>query len=609
MNSSDPKKPNRKNFNISIHEFTDVFLGIDDQILQLHQCSSDDFLGLNADFKQYYKQTKAISDNASQIFNALTESETKALLKDLENLYKDLKSIQIQFSNHLNDTISLLKEIIQLQSKLFLPLKNMNQDLLTLKFLLANLKISNSTQNKAEISKIEKIVYSYNEVINDFKICSFQNESNIEQLKDSVTKSLLNFESIKERNLNDLDSILNNIHNGIILFAEKHEEVARQIPELAHKTESSSKSIADIITNLQYHDIIRQKMEHVQATHKKLLDELEAIADEKDDKEKENHQKLLVRIRDIANLQSAQLVYANKEYQQAIEVITDKFLSISDDMTTISSMCKAINAAQDNSDELYLQSLIDKMQNSSNVLNRFLDASQSFTQQIDGLTSQIFRTGEGVGKFSKSLINLKNISAQTLEAFSSSYKEDKDLSNSLKQVESLYYDVERFEGIIQEGFGKIANIGSKLLPNIGENLKGAQSNGIFMQAAKSMGEIINQLNQKYLRVKSLLDENLTASKNISADVKESINKVRYYDFFEKVIVDIIAEFNHIYQMLKTEISSDDSGTEDLDSIKKLYTMASEHKIHDKITHTDGEVDLFSDDENNFEEDDDNLELF
>jgi hypothetical protein len=61
-------------------------------------------------------------------------------------------------------------------------------------------------------------------------------------------------------------------------------------------------------------------------------------------------------------------------------------------------------------------------------------------------------------------------------------------------------------------------------------------------------------------------------------------------------------------MLRAELSETDKA-EDLDSIKNLYTMASEHKIHDKVSQTEGDVNLFTDDEAEPDDDDDNLELF
>ena len=129
------KNPSVITINSAINEFAEVFMGIDNQILQLHQCSSDDFLGLNADFKQYYHQAKEISTNATQIFNNLAEKESKQILSDLEDLYESLKKVQVKFSEQLNRAIALLQSIADFQRKLFLAVKNLNQDILTLKFL------------------------------------------------------------------------------------------------------------------------------------------------------------------------------------------------------------------------------------------------------------------------------------------------------------------------------------------------------------------------------------------------------------------------------------------------------------------------------------------
>jgi len=56
----------------SIQEITTIFGEIDEKILSLHSCSSEDFLTLNAYFKKYYSDSKTISNNASNLFNILT---------------------------------------------------------------------------------------------------------------------------------------------------------------------------------------------------------------------------------------------------------------------------------------------------------------------------------------------------------------------------------------------------------------------------------------------------------------------------------------------------------------------------------------------------------
>ncbi|MFP4556688.1 MAG: hypothetical protein ACLFNU_07445 [Bacteroidales bacterium] len=611
--TKDSNKNQDSNRKFSIREFINIFGDIDEKILQLHQCSSDDFLGLNTDFKQYYNQSKLISSNATNIFNELAESETAALIKRIETLYKDLKAVQTHFTKKLDRSISDLKEMLELLDKIFFPVKNLNQDLLTLKFLLANLKISDSTSDSSNLLNNEKVIHGYNEVINRFKVCGYQNEVNLETLKDNVKGALSAFEDIRGKNIIDLDNILNNIHYGIILFAEKHEEVARLIPEVTKKTENSSKSIADIITNLQYHDIIRQKMEHVHSTHKKLIVDLEKTANEQNNDSLQNHQKMLVRIRDIANLQSAQLVHANKEYQKAIETITNKFIAISNDMTNISEKCHEINISQDNAEEFHLQGIIEKLSNSATVLSLFLDAEKSFYNRIDIISNQVTQTSSSISKYSLALKELEQATAVTLKAYNIASTKDQEITKPLQQVENLYSEILKFKDEIQSVFSKVEQIGGDL--SAGIQSKELKQNGSFGQSATSMNSIISQLNQKNLQIKDLLQENRTISTKISKDVRETIGKVRYYDFFEKVIVDIISEFNHIYKMLRAEITQDDSEKEkEYEQIKSQYTMASEHQIHDKITQDQGDVDLFGDDEFDSEnadnkEDDDNFELF
>ncbi|MDD2550448.1 MAG: hypothetical protein PHD00_10190, partial [Bacteroidales bacterium] len=460
-----PKHLNSSQISITsaISEFAEVFMGIDNQILQLHQCSSDDFLGLNADFKLYYGQAKKISGNATQIFNNLAEKESRQFLINLEGLYESLSRVKIKFASQLDRSIAHLQSIADFQRKLFLPIKNLNQDLLTLKFLLANIEISNSTMPTPQNGNFEKLIKRYGAIISQFKELGLNSESNLSKLKAGVTSSLKHFESIKQKNLNDLDIILNTIHYGIILFAEKHEEVARQIPQLTIKTEDSSQSIADIITNLQYHDIIRQKMDHVQATHKNLLNDLLETTNKPKGGNTEDNQKLLIKIRDIANLQSAQLVHANKEYQKAIEAITEKFIAISSNMSTVATMCKEINFSHDNADELYLQNMAQKMQNASAVLNNFSDASSTYEKHVKQLAHQIICTQKSVQTFSESLTDLREVTAQTIIVLNS-IATNKHHSQTINQVETLYEDVEKFEGIIQQVFSNIVAVSGELLP-------------------------------------------------------------------------------------------------------------------------------------------------
>ncbi|MHC1704421.1 MAG: hypothetical protein AB9846_10975 [Tenuifilaceae bacterium] len=598
---------------LSVKDISAIFFKIDEQILELHNCSSDDFLGLNSDFKKYYKQSKSISENANEIFKTLAEGGSGNLFKELQLLYKELKNSQDNFVNQLDSSLIKIKSILSSLDQLFLPIKNLNQDLMTLKFLITNIRLSNSNPVEKSTKNNDKTFTELIQIINEFKKCSLENEANISKLHSEVTKNIIIVESILKRAQNDLDSILNNIHYGIILFAEKFEETNRQIPELTQKTERSSQSIADIITNLQYHDIIRQKIEHIQLTHKSILGELERFGETIDRSDVDNQAKLFLKIRDIAGLQAAILVKANKEYQVAIEKITEEFIVIGNDMTGVSMLCQKISKTSDSSDEIHLNNMLQKLQDSAIILNNFIDAGKEYSVIVKKISVLVKDTLNGIDTNCAINKKLINTSTPILKGFSENKNEtliSKDIDDQFVNVNQ---DIQKLEGDIVASFKNVIMSEEALSLEINLFNKEIANQRNFEQTAESLNSIMNKFKEKSDRIQFLLEENLNQSKSITSGVKESIKKIRYYDLFETNIVDIILELNSIYKKIKGDIRDDSEKEENLKKVKELYTMESEHQIHDKVVVTDEEVNLFSNSDIVNKEDkksnEDDVELF
>ncbi|MCK7511950.1 MAG: hypothetical protein MZV70_53165 [Desulfobacterales bacterium] len=78
------------------------------------------------------------------------------------------------------------------------------------------------------------------------------------------------------------------------------------------------------------------------------------------------------------------------------------------------------------------------------------------------------------------------------------------------------------------------------------------------------------------------------------NIKTSIEGVKYYDYFEKSIDEIIVQLSTVNKRLTAEDTGTISHEEALKYIRDKYTMASEHYIHDKILKKEeqGDTDLF-----------------
>jgi len=595
---------------ISVKEISSILSKIDDQIIDLYNCSSNDFMNLYADFKKFYNDSNGISDRAKEIFRLLSEENNKTLFLDLQELYKDLNKLQGLFHRNLNITSNGLKNVQSHFDQLFIPIKNLKQNLSTLRFLLANINLSEFNLSNKEKEKWESIIIENDEIIDKYREgCSYC-EILISGLEKEISQIASSFEGFYSRNSGALDSLLNNIHFGIIFFAEKQEEVKFQIPELTTKTENNSQSIADIITNLQYQDIIRQKIEHIQKSHKSIQNELQQLY-ELDSADVEKETQLLQKIKDIASLQAAILVKANKEYQQAIEKITKKFLEIGDDMLAITTICMKLNSSNDDTEEAQLTGMLNRLTNSEHILSEFVDRSKFYINQIEPFNIKIQKVNQAIVDL---LLTGKQCNSSTksiISFFQKCSDCDQNIYSTLKHIESVYTDINDSENIINALLFEIKTTQNELLVGLIQSKEIFVSNKLISSSIKSINSILAKLKEKSVKINLLLDENVLKSTSTIGEIKESIKRVSYYDLFEKTINKIILELNEIHYQLRGKIFDDSKRVENLNTMKKLYTMKTEHDIHNRVILKDDDNRYLDDHTANDEKskDTDEVELF
>jgi hypothetical protein len=122
--------------------------------------------------------------------------------------------------------------------------------------------------------------------------------------------------------------------------------------------------------------------------------------------------------------------------------------------------------------------------------------------------------------------------------------------------------------------------------------------------------MLDQLDAENLSLDNFLKQNKQLCEEIINNINSTISNIDYYDFFEKVIEDVINVLNVTTYKLKLCSSDQDKETTliNLKELKANYTMESERIIHQRVEENSGEntgMIGFSVPE----EDDDSVELF
>ena len=577
----------------SVEEIVSLFEDVDQKIQDLHQCSADDFLGLNAKFKNFYKESKSVSSDATTLLALFSHEQNEQLKEELTAGRTELQLSLDSMKEQQYETLRLVHDLGDAMSAYLFPLRHINNEFGILNMELIALEVSFRTallQNNFDTKSFQQMIRDWEEFVYDITETKKLSQSFLEECE----YSLHHIELIGGRGLRSLVTLTELTEQGLILFDAKQKESNQNLPAIRAKSDSVAKSIADVITSLQYQDIIRQKMEHIQQAHVKLLGDLQQIDL---DKSPNAWTQVLVQVRDISALQAAQLLATNKEYQAAIEAIALHFRTIAKEMTSVASICRStMNDNDDREQRSTITDLVDRFKRADALLARVLEVFPECSREVllirDGASMLQKRIGGHVETFFR-------LSTQ-VEVMLSPYRKTlgRHFEHYMLQVDEMLSTMRRnMESVSVQNAILI-----KSIEGLGRYAKKLAESELLWDYVQLNVKRSHSLSERLLNTEqesnALLRKIETTCRSISDETQAALAAVRYYDFFENVIAEIVRGLSSMSSRICAEVDVAEHG--DMSAVRNLYTMESERKIHDQFTGTN---------EEEAPADDDDLELF
>lgn len=583
---------------ITVEEAIATFKRIEGWIAEILDTSSEDFLSLNNQFKVYHRESKKISDNALHIIESLTDQQLTTTFQQLKWIVEGFYQLSEQFTSQIETYEIDLKRSIHKIEHLRINYQNFRQVVISSPLLLvqenANASVPDSQQH---IHQIKNMLNETEALLNDFVAKAQENT--------------LFLSDIKKDNYNHLQRLNDNIEIGFELFYRKHQEANELSSSLKEQAENNAAYVSAIITNLQYHDIIRQKIEHIQRTHHDIITDLEKfLTGESDDALIHNKAKTYIKIRDISGLQAAQLIHANNQYQTAVQEIFKALEEIGNNMIAINSMCENLVGKSGQSKKYYLENIVENLNGALQYNHKLMH----LTHQINERTQNLKAIVNEISKINQQLFDLTEHYFASL----SPHLMDAEKGNSYAEWNALTHECtahqQQIHAISQELLQKINRLHYLFSEFINEgNLLES-----FQKVSLTIPDLINLLQKSIKDVDEFLYLNSSISQKISNEIQQAVFQVKYYELFENNCEKIINELNSINIRLNYGYNvTEKEREENLKQLKSRYTMASEHLIHDQLSQMENIAEVLSNNSEkiieianqNSDTSDDNLELF
>lgn len=582
-----------------------IFSDIDEKIMALHQCSSDDFLSLNEHLKNNYQKAKMVSENTEAVIELISEQGNDKFLREIDEIIEELKSIKSELDQSQDAAYVMVQRLAANLGLLFVPIKNFRQNLMSLKLLLANLKLSNTyfsgaakgfTDEELELltRKIEKIKESCPVI-----------EENIFNLREHLLNMSDSQKTLLDRQIQQACKECEMFTSDIKVLGTHHQENLILGPKMQEITKKCFQSVGSIITNLQYHDIIRQKMEHIQQTHHKILADISGIDWEKQDEEsqKKKHSYIL-QIPEISEIQIAQLLHTNKEYQNAIEKITKRMIQMGKDMAEISKLNFSWGGYESEGVVVRLPQLKDRFALVIKLLGQLIEEFKKGYIEILSVTEVLKEISVKFLEVYDLDYSLEQLILSKFEASSFINSPEKEIATLSQQIVKLQADNHFEKNKVKRIFVEALHINKDLNGRISEYLFGGTLINRLKGIEQKGFDVFDALIVNQQKIEGIQADNFEKSQDIVVQSKHAVERVKYYDFFEKTIEEVIFELNTISKMMHGEnIEANEVDREaTLRQIEAYYTMKSERLVHNMVIdkNTYGESNQLNSDENSEE---------
>lgn len=561
------------------------FSSIHHKVMELTTVSNDDFSALNKIMKNHHKTTHEITRSTTSILEriqALEQNEILLKLRSSANITrKHLGEGQENIKSYLHQIQQLNLDF----KHIFIPILNFKQNVSTLKFLLTNLKLNQGLVNKEGHNSTVDLIEKLNKKIEHIQAEIPTIAKDVELLKAFYKEANEKAQKINNQLFPELEIEIDQL-DGNISFLEKGIKKADSLkPTIEQQNQESFQNLNQVITNLQYHDIIRQKIEHIQDTHKSILDDLNNLEQEKNIIKK--GLEYVKQIPGITEIQAGQLILTNKEYQNAIENISKKLIETANTLENVNRLSYSIfNGSENKKIAKLLNKGTTQLCNKAKVITESIEQLASTNKDL----KDYIKTH---GNHYQKLESIEDDISSIINEINKKLSSDNEIKTITGKLVSLLNDINESRNNI----GKIiAAHQNNNLPDIikkaGEQQKNIENQTVSESSVKNLIEEFEEINNQ-------IAKNCEAFNQLDGQLKSTLENIKYYDFYEHEVEEIINHLNIIYKKI-LPFSEDQTAPGDLlTTMEKAYTMQSQRQIHGGK----------EDEDEKAEDDDDNLELF
>jgi methyl-accepting chemotaxis protein len=535
----------------------------------------EDFLAIGGKMQKFVAASKNLSSDSSRIASVISESFLKKGITELNLLLQ-------QFTEYLSESIQDIKnEIIEMGrihekiDAIVDNLGNFYKIVKQMRMLCISTKIESARLGNDDrgfnmlADNVEKLA---NFIYDKVKLIS----GKADELSRKILQSASELEHLESEQQLQADIILSNTNLTLSVFEKKHHETSLKANKIAISSNDVYDMINKIVVSIQFHDINRQKLEHISEALNRLVNEV--VNGDIIDLDIHSIPDKYGLIHDVCELQTIQLQNARDEFVFAVLDIIGNLGNVEKDIADICEETTAVlgektifskNSLDDVKKELI--SIQTGLNNNGNIGKGIASSIKSVVDIVDDLSKDFFEI-EKVG----AEIDLIALNAIVKAARTGS--EGAALGVLAESIQRLSYEAKSQTGIIYKVLEYISAASVKLKESRDFYQQGDKA-GKFLNTNEKISDIIQTIGNLSSEAGNILNKVTNEAAWLRGEINLTVHGITIHESFKSKITLLINELKAFIDGIKKKNILKSNRKMHTDELLKRYTMHSERTIH------------------------------
>lgn len=574
-------------------ELQELSSGLDSLIHDREQ----DFLDLGARLMEFTTQSTALSEGAGALVELCSGERVEGSIDSLAHELDGLQSLCAL--DTVNQDIERLDKVFSFLQKLESDIEEFGRIIRKLQVLGISTRIESARLGEQGLgfsTLADDVEALASKIVADSSAIGDKSKS-VASLLDSVRKSMV---ALGKGQQDCSSKIMGDLHETLDDLRSMMDRSQRVAEGLSQRSSAVADNVAEVVSSLQFHDIVRQQVEHVEEA---LQDMGEQVSSALDEQGRMDPKDVVGWIADVSELQVSQLNNAVERFSSAVEGLRTGLSGIADTIDGMRADVGDVFSTGDGDSNVF-----EKIDVTSKAVLETMGDFAHKTEEIAGLVGTVAQT---VSEMSEFVGNIEEVGAEIeLIAINASIKaahtgeEGKALGVLAQAIQSLSMEARERTSSVSNVLVSISDSSVELRQEAAaESRKTAIES--YADQQRELSRALNSLQEDMMARMRDVDG---ACRGFSNDVKTLASSIHFDEYICPGLEDASRRFVDLGGAARelVPLADDVNRAERLEQMLSRYTMEMERIVHEAAfgsngdsqphRHEDeGDVELFGDD--------------